>query len=162
MDSPELTSAGGSSQDLKIDAPGSVQDLLALNEDLRAIEREIGLSEFYGEGHTASELSAKPIVLVIGQYSTGKTSLISSLCGGEYDGAHIGPEPTTERFVAVVGVPGEYAQSSKRGNYVSMMPSLPFGGLSQRAPACLEGRASRDGRRFDDDSSTRVEGRPPL
>ena len=57
----------------------------------------------------------------------------SLLCGGEYDGAHIGPEPTTEKFVAVVGVPSDQPKASKRGNYVSMMPSLPFGGLAQYA-----------------------------
>jgi hypothetical protein len=58
-------------------------DLVHLNEDLRRLERELGMTTFYGDGYTASELSAKPMVLVIGQYSTGKTTLISSLCGGE-------------------------------------------------------------------------------
>ena len=43
---------------------GSLTDLVSLNEDLRCIEREMGLSTFYGEGYTASELSAKPMVLV--------------------------------------------------------------------------------------------------
>jgi len=109
----------------------ATKSLLSLNESLRAIERDIGLEEFYGMGATGSELTAKPLVLVIGQYSTGKTTFISTLCGHEYDGAHIGPEPTTEKFVAVVGVPGDKPRSSKRGNFVSMMPGLPFGGLAQ-------------------------------
>jgi len=112
-------------------ATSQTKGLLTLNEQLRKIEREVNLSSFYGEGYAASELAAKPLVLVIGQYSTGKTTFISTLCGGEYDGCHIGPEPTTEKFVAVVGVPKDQPKASKRGNYVSMMPSLPFGGLAQ-------------------------------
>ena len=39
----------------------------------------MNLSSFYGEGYAASELAAKPLVLVIGQYSTGKTTFISTL-----------------------------------------------------------------------------------
>ena len=115
----------------------SLKELVNLNEELRRVEKETALSSFYGEGYTEAELGAKPMVLVIGQYSTGKTTLISSLCGGDYDGAHIGPEPTTEKFVAVVGAPGHTLPSSKRGNYVSMMPELPFGGLSRYGQAFL-------------------------
>ncbi|KAH8066566.1 hypothetical protein JL722_1013 [Aureococcus anophagefferens] len=120
----------------------SLKELVNLNEELRRVEKETALSSFYGEGYTEAELGAKPMVLVIGQYSTGKTTLISSLCGGDYDGAHIGPEPTTEKFVAVVGAPGHTLPSSKRGNYVSMMPELPFGGLSRYGQAFLLGRFS--------------------
>ncbi|KAH8094265.1 hypothetical protein JL720_4258 [Aureococcus anophagefferens] len=114
----------------------SLKELVNLNEELRRVEKETALSSFYGEGYTEAELGAKPMVLVIGQYSTGKTTLISSLCGGDYDGAHR-PEPTTEKFVAVVGAPGHTLPSSKRGNYVSMMPELPFGGLSRYGQAFL-------------------------
>ena len=116
---------------------GDIGELVGLNEELRRVERETMLSTFYGEGYTEAELRAKPMVLVIGQYSMGKTTLISSLCGGDYDGAHIGPEPTTEKFVAVVGAPSHTHPSSKRGNYVSMMPELPFGGLSKYGQAFL-------------------------
>jgi EH domain-containing protein 1 len=37
------------------------------------------------------------------QYSTGKTTFIKHLLNREYPGAHIGPEPTTDRFVVVMG-----------------------------------------------------------
>ena len=67
----------------------SLKELVNLNEELRRVEKETALSSFYGEGYTEAELGAKPMVLVIGQYSTGKTTLISSLCGGDYDGARV-------------------------------------------------------------------------
>jgi EH domain-containing protein 1 len=39
-----------------------------------------------------AELAAKPQVLLLGQYSTGKTTFIRSLIGTDYPGIHIGPE----------------------------------------------------------------------
>ncbi len=41
---------------------------------------------------------AKPQVLLIGQYSVGKTSFIRYLLGRDFPGQRIGPEPTTDRF----------------------------------------------------------------
>ena len=42
--------------------------------------------------------SAKPQVLLVGQYSVGKTSFIRYLLGRDFPGQRIGPEPTTDRF----------------------------------------------------------------
>ncbi|KHN72997.1 EH domain-containing protein 4 [Toxocara canis] len=42
------------------------------------------------------ELFGKPTVMLLGQYSVGKTSMISYLLNGTYPGADIGPEPTTD------------------------------------------------------------------
>lgn len=42
------------------------------------------------------------MVMLLGQYSTGKTTFIKHLLKTGYPGAHIGPEPTTDRFVAVM------------------------------------------------------------
>ncbi len=54
-----------------------------------------------GSTMVASDFDAKPIVLLLGQYSVGKTSFIRSLLGKDFPGMRIGPEPTTDRFVAV-------------------------------------------------------------
>lgn len=51
---------------------------------------------------TDSEFDAKPQVLLIGQYSTGKTTFIRYLLGTDFPNQRIGPEPTTDRFVAVL------------------------------------------------------------
>lgn len=40
--------------------------------------------------------------MLLGQYSTGKTTFIKHLLRTSYPGAHIGPEPTTDRFVVVM------------------------------------------------------------
>jgi EH domain-containing protein 1 len=46
-------------------------------------------------------------LLQIGQYSTGKTTFIRTLIGMDYPEMHIGPEPTTDKFIAVVHGKGE-------------------------------------------------------
>jgi hypothetical protein len=48
-----------------------------------------------------AEFEAKPSVLLIGQYSVGKTTFIRQLIGQDFPGQRIGPEPTTDRFVAI-------------------------------------------------------------
>lgn len=48
-----------------------------------------------------SEFEAKPMVLLIGQYSTGKTTFLNHLLGEDFPGMHIGPEPTTDKFMAL-------------------------------------------------------------
>ena len=54
----------------------------------------------------SSFFSAKPQVLLVGQYSVGKTSFIRYLLGRDFPGQRIGPEPTTDRFT------GTYCYSS--------------------------------------------------
>lgn len=44
---------------------------------------------------SSSDFDAKPMVLLLGQYSVGKTSFIRSLIGKDFPGMRIGPEPTT-------------------------------------------------------------------
>ncbi len=44
------------------------------------------------------DFEAKPSVLLLGQYSTGKSTFIKYLLGRDYPGIHIGPEPTTDRW----------------------------------------------------------------
>lgn len=50
-------------------------------------------------------VEAKPQVLLVGQYSVGKTSFIRYLLGQDFPGQRIGPEPTTDRFT------GKYAST---------------------------------------------------
>ena len=47
---------------------------------------------------TEVEFDAKPQVMLVGQYSVGKTSFIRYLLGRDFPGQRIGPEPTTDRF----------------------------------------------------------------
>jgi hypothetical protein len=72
------------------------------------------------------DFDAKPMVLLIGQYSVGKTSFIRYLLGRDFPGQHIGPEPTTDRFIAVM-----HGQEDKTtpGNALAVSPNMPFRGL---------------------------------
>lgn len=76
----------------------------------------------------ASDFDAKPIVLLLGQYSVGKTSFIQSLLGRDFPGMRIGPEPTTDRFVAVMH---DNVDRVVPGHALSMQKDTPFHGLAQ-------------------------------
>lgn len=73
---------------------------------VKPLEERYGLYNFCLPNGNAelndSEFDAKPMVLLIGQYSTGKTTFIRHLVGGDYPSMHIGPEPTTDRFTALL------------------------------------------------------------
>lgn len=56
---------------------------------------------------TDVEFDAKPQVMLVGQYSVGKTSFIRYMLGRDFPGARIGPEPTTDRFTCLINGPEE-------------------------------------------------------
>ena len=74
-----------------------------------------------------NDIDARPMVLLLGQYSTGKTTFINYLLGQNYAGSHIGPEPTTDKFVAIM-----HGESDRiiPGNAAAVQGDLPFSGLS--------------------------------
>eukprot|EP00536_Pseudo-nitzschia_multiseries_P008432 jgi/Psemu1/319388/estExt_fgenesh1_pm.C_2140001 len=74
------------------------------------------------------EFDAKPQVMLIGQYSVGKTSFIRYLLGRDFPGQRIGPEPTTDRFTVLINGPEERVIP---GNALSVHPDLPFRGLER-------------------------------
>lgn len=74
------------------------------------------------------EFDSKPQVMLIGQYSVGKTSFIRYLLGRDFPGQRIGPEPTTDRFTVLINGPEERVIP---GNALSVHPDLPFRGLER-------------------------------
>ncbi|EFJ53160.1 hypothetical protein VOLCADRAFT_55400 [Volvox carteri f. nagariensis] len=68
---------------------------------VRPLEEQFKFGHFFSPLLNESDFEAKPSVLLLGQYSTGKTTFIKYLLGRDYPGTHIGPEPTTDRFVVV-------------------------------------------------------------
>eukprot|EP00977_Amphora_coffeiformis_P007170 scaffold1564_cov174-Amphora_coffeaeformis.AAC.8 len=68
------------------------------------------------------------MVLLVGQYSVGKTSFIRYLLGRDFPGQRIGPEPTTDRFTVLLNGPEE---RTIPGNALSVHPELPFRGLDR-------------------------------
>jgi len=77
---------------------------------------------------TDIEFEAKPQVLLVGQYSVGKTSFIRYLLGRDFPGQRVGPEPTTDRFTVLINGPEE---RTIPGNALSVHPDLPFRGLER-------------------------------
>ncbi|EFN59109.1 hypothetical protein CHLNCDRAFT_33853 [Chlorella variabilis] len=114
----------------------STKDCTSITEGLKKIyfHKIRPLEESYKFGHFFSPLlsegdfEAKPSVLLLGQYSTGKSTFIKYLLGRDYPGIHIGPEPTTDRFVVVMHGPDERRTP---GNTLVVQPDKPFTGLAQ-------------------------------
>ncbi|KAM7279021.1 hypothetical protein ACFE04_006155 [Oxalis oulophora] len=80
------------------------------------------------------DFDAKPMLMLLGQYSTGKTTFIKHLLGSTYPGACIGPEPTTDRFVVVTSGTEEITVP---GNTIIVQPDMPFSGLTNFGTAFL-------------------------
>ncbi|KAG7015536.1 EH domain-containing protein 1 [Cucurbita argyrosperma subsp. argyrosperma] len=96
-------------------------------QKLKPLEVSYRFNDFVSPLLTNSDFDAKPMVMLLGQYSTGKTTFIKHLLKGSYPGAHIGPEPTTDRFVVVMSGPDE---RSIPGNTVAVQADMPFNGLT--------------------------------
>ena len=84
----------------------------------RLASRPLSHADFHG----------KPQVMLLGQYSTGKTSFIEYLLGTKFPGMRVGPEPTTDRFVAVIH--GEEDRVIP-GNALVVSPEVPYRGLDR-------------------------------
>jgi GTPase SAR1 family protein len=75
-----------------------------------------------------AEFDSKPQVMLIGQYSVGKTTFIRYLLGRDFPSMSIGPEPTTDRFLALMDGPEE---RTIYGNSLSVMADQPYRGLQR-------------------------------
>mmetsp|Transcript_96329 Transcript_96329/g.274498 ORF Transcript_96329/g.274498 Transcript_96329/m.274498 type:complete len:573 (+) Transcript_96329:392-2110(+) len=106
-----------------------IDELKALyKEKLLPMEQASKFDYFHTPFMTDAEFDSRPSVLLVGQYSTGKTSFIRYLLGTDFPGQRIGPEPTTDRFVAVVHGDDEHIVP---GNALCVAPDLPFRGLEK-------------------------------
>ena len=79
----------------------------------------------------AAPQHARDQVLILGQYSVGKTSFIRSLVKQDFPGQRIGPEPTTDRFTAIMHTTeGHEAGRQIPGHALVMQADKPFRGLA--------------------------------
>ena len=92
-----------------------IEDLSSFDKDyiLKGLARlyrkkilPLELSSRYGHFHSPplspSDFDAPPMILLLGQYSVGKTSFVKYLLGRDFPGIRVGPEPTTDRYVVAV------------------------------------------------------------
>jgi GTPase SAR1 family protein len=93
------------------------------------VEKRFRYDYFYESPFlTDTEFDSKPQVMLVGQYSVGKTSFIRYILGRDFPGQRIGPEPTTDRFTVLLNGPEE---RTIPGNALSVHPDLPFRGLER-------------------------------
>ncbi|NWV88719.1 EHD2 protein, partial [Machaerirhynchus nigripectus] len=90
---------------------------------LLPVEEFYRFQEFHSPALEDADFDGKPMVLVMGQYSSGKTSFIQYLLEQEIPGGRVGPEPTTDSFVAVMH--GD-AEGIIPGNALVVDPKKPF------------------------------------
>ena len=96
---------------------------------LRPLEAKGKFHEIGGQPALSDAwFDSKPIVLLIGQYSVGKTSFIRYLLGRDFPGQRVGPEPTTDRFVAIMH--GD-ADKVTPGNALTAQSDAPFSPLKR-------------------------------
>ncbi|XP_061467327.1 EH domain-containing protein 4 isoform X2 [Rhineura floridana] len=101
---------------------------------LLPLEEHYHFHEFHSPALEAADFDNKPMVLLVGQYSTGKTTFIRYLLEQDFPGMRIGPEPTTDSFIAVMY--GD-TEGSTPGNALVVDPKKPFRKLSRFGNAFL-------------------------
>ena len=92
------------------------------------LEKQYKYDAFHSLPMTDAEFDSKPQVMLVGQYSVGKTSFIKYLLGCDFPGQRIGPEPTTDRWVTVMDGPDE---RTIPGNALTVAFDLPYRGLER-------------------------------
>lgn len=102
---------------------------------LRPLEEKSLYHELREPALSGAWFDARPMVLLLGQYSVGKTSFIRYLLGRNFPNQHVGPEPTTDRFVAVM-----YGDREKvtPGNALTSQPDTPFHSLRHYGTGYLD------------------------
>uniref|UniRef100_A0A4W5P8S9 EH-domain containing 3 n=1 Tax=Hucho hucho TaxID=62062 RepID=A0A4W5P8S9_9TELE len=101
---------------------------------LLPLEEQYKFHEFHSPALEDADFDNKPMVLLVGQYSTGKTSFIRYLLEQDFPGMRIGPEPTTDSFIAVMH--GD-TEGVIPGNALVVDPKKPFRKLNSFGNAFL-------------------------
>lgn len=108
----------------------SLQDGLSklYAKHMRPLEEKYMFNVFNSPFKRPQDFHTKPAVMMLGQYSVGKTSFIRYLLGDQYPSAVIGPEPTTDRFVVVSH---SHVQKVTPGNALAVSNDKPYTGLTK-------------------------------
>lgn len=103
-------------------------------QKLLPLEEHYRFHDFHSPALEDADFDNKPMVLLVGQYSTGKTTFIRHLIEQDFPGMRIGPEPTTDSFIAVMHGPTEGVVP---GNALVVDPRRPFRKLNAFGNAFL-------------------------
>jgi len=100
----------------------------AYRSKLLPLEQHYLFHQFHSPPLSDTDFTSVPLVLLVGQYSTGKSSMIRYLLRQDYPGIRVGPEPTTDKFVIVTSGDGNYTVP---GHALVMDSSKQFSPLSR-------------------------------
>ncbi|XP_030236021.1 EH domain-containing protein 2 [Gadus morhua] len=123
-------------------SPQALEDVRVVTEEMKnlyykrllPVEKHSSFSQFHSPSYEDADFDNKPMVLVMGQYSTGKTTFIKYLIEQDFPGSRVGPEPTTDCFTAIMH--GE-SEGIIPGNALTMDPKKPFRNLEPFGNAFL-------------------------
>lgn len=115
---------------------GNVTDGLKklYKQKLFPLEEFYKFHDFHSPPLDDPDFDAKPMILLVGQYSTGKTTFIRYLLEQDFPGIRIGPEPTTDRFIVVMH---NDTEGVVPGNALVVDPKKQFRPLSKFGNAFL-------------------------
>lgn len=127
--SSDNTGGEGGGMDLSaFDKEYILQGLAKLyKKKILPLEIDSQYGHFHSPPLSPADFVAPPQVLLLGQYSVGKTSFIKYLVGRDFPGIRVGPEPTTDRFTALIWGPNDKIVP---GAALCSQTDLPFTGLS--------------------------------
>ncbi|KAM6970373.1 EH domain-containing protein 2-like [Aplochiton taeniatus] len=94
---------------------------------LLPVEKHHSFQHFHSPSLDDADFDNKPMILIMGQYSTGKTSFIKYLIEQDFPGSRVGPEPTTDCFTAIMHGKTE---GIIPGNALTADPKKPFRNLN--------------------------------
>jgi len=105
------------------------------NGKLKPLEEAYKFHDFHSPPLDDADFDAKPMILLVGQYSTGKTTFIKYLLEQEFPGMRIGPEPTTDCFIIITkgdqdAATGTINEGVIPGNALVVDKTKPFRALS--------------------------------
>jgi len=105
------------------------------NTKLKPLEDAYKFHDFHSPPLDEADFDAKPMILLVGQYSTGKTTFIKYLLEQEFPGMRIGPEPTTDCFIIITKGDQDQATGNVNegiipGNALVVDRTKPFRALS--------------------------------
>ncbi|XP_062341642.1 EH domain-containing protein 2-like [Osmerus eperlanus] len=131
-----------SSQELTEKSSKTLEDVHVVTEELKnlyykrllPIEKHYSFHHLHSPSFEDADFDNKPMILVMGQYSTGKTTFIKYLLEQDFPGSRVGPEPTTDCFTAIMH--GE-VEGIIPGNALTVDPKKPFRKLNPFGNAFL-------------------------
>ena len=106
---------------------------------IKPLEVQFKFDEFYSPLLTDADFCAKPMVLLLGSYSVGKTSFIRHLLQRDFPGQRVGPEPTTDHFTIVCGIDEPTGTDNViLGNALAVAADKPFRSLQKFGASFLD------------------------